>query len=202
VRTLPNGVDSDYFVPADTPAETPTVVLSGKMSYHANVTAALTLVDEIMPQVWRERPEVQVVIAGSAPTPSVRQLAVRHAPRVRVTGYVPDLRPHLQAAAAAAAPIPYGAGIQNKVLEAMACGVPVVASPQASSALQAKPGTELWVAGEPAEFARALLRLLADPALRRALGAAGRQYTVAQHRWDRIVEDLEGVYADVRVGVR
>jgi polysaccharide biosynthesis protein PslH len=196
VRTLPNGVDSDYFVPAEVPAEAARVVLSGKMSYHANVTAALTLVNDIMPHVWAQRPTVQVVLAGSAPARAVRRLAAEHAPRVSVTGYVADLRPHLQSAAIAAAPVPYGAGIQNKVLEAMACGVPVVASPQASSAIQARPGIELWTAGEPTEFAAALLRLLADPPLRRALGAAGRRYAVLRHRWDRIVGDLEGMYDD------
>jgi glycosyltransferase involved in cell wall biosynthesis len=116
---------------------------------------------------------------------------------VRVTGYVADLRPHLQGATVAAAPIPYGAGIQNKVLEAMACGLPVVASPQAGSALQARPGIDLLMAGEPADFAAALLKLLGDPALRRALGEAGRQYAVAHHRWERIVGDLEAIYADV-----
>ncbi len=193
VRVLPNGVDSNYFVPPEQPAHETRVVLTGKMSYHANVTAALRLVNEIMPHVWRQSPDVQVVIAGSAPPRAVRQLASE---RVRVTGFVPDLRPHLQAATVAAAPIPYGAGIQNKVLEAMACGLPVVASPQASSALEARPGEELWVASEPAEFAAALVRLLADPALRQRLGQAGRQYVVRRHRWDGIVGDLERMYDD------
>lgn len=196
VRTLPNGVDSDYFTPNENLTVVPRVVLSGKMSYHANVTAALSLVNEIMPHVWAQLPDVQVVLAGSAPSGALRRLAAQHAPRVQLTGYVADLRPYLQSAAVAAAPIPYGAGIQNKVLEAMACGVPVVASSQASSALQAQVGQELWVAGKPAEFAAALLQLLADPALRQTLGAAGRRYAVVHHRWQRIVEDLEGMYDD------
>jgi glycosyltransferase involved in cell wall biosynthesis len=197
VRTLPNGVDSDYFVPGDPPNGPPRIVLSGKMSYHANVTAALTLVNDIMPLVWAQRPEVEVVVAGSAPARAVQQLASMHSGRVQVTGYVADLRPHLQGATVAAAPIPYGAGIQNKVLEAMACGLPVVASPQAGSALQARPGIDLLLASEPAEFAAALLTLLADPALRQALGQAGRQYAVTHHRWEQIVADLEAMYSEV-----
>lgn len=197
-KVVPNGVDSSYFTPAAViNNEGARIVLTGKMSYHANVTAALTLVNEIMPHVWRARPDVEVVIAGSAPTSAVRQLATRHAPRVRVTGYVSDLRPHLRGATVAVAPIPYGAGIQNKVLEAMACGLPVVASPQASSAIQAQVGRDLWVADNPAEFAAALLRLLAEPETRRRLGEAARAYTVAHHRWERIVEHLESLYDDV-----
>jgi glycosyltransferase involved in cell wall biosynthesis len=187
-------VDTAYFCPAAEPATAPQVVLTGKMSYHANVTAAMQLVDDIMPRVWQRRPDVEVVIAGSAPARGVRQLARRHAPRVRVTGYVPDLRPYLRAAAVAAAPLAYGAGIQNKVLEAMACATPVVASPQASAALRARPGTDIWLADEPADFAQALLHLLDQPATRRALGAAGRAYVVAHHQWDHIVRDLEGYY--------
>ena len=194
VQTLPNGVDTDYFYPAREPVTASRVVFSGKMSYHANVSAALTLVSDIMPHVWTKNPEVEVVLAGSAPPREVRALASRFAPRVTVTGHVADLRPHLQAAALAAAPIPYGAGIQNKVLEAMACGVPVVASPQASSAIAARPGSELWVAESPEAFATQILHLLSDPALRQALGAAGRQYVETHHRWDRIVGHLEALY--------
>ncbi len=84
---------------------------------------------------------------------------------MRITGTVADLRPYLQQATVAAAPIPYGAGIQNKVLEAMACGAPVVASPQASSALQTQAGRDLLVADNAAGFAANLLQLL-DPASR------------------------------------
>jgi glycosyltransferase involved in cell wall biosynthesis len=193
-RVLPNGVDSGYFLPAPTPSQAPQVVLTGKMSYHANVTAAVRLVEDIMPIVWGQRSDVSVVIAGSAPTRRVRELAERNAPRVTVLGHVADIRPHLQAAGVAVAPITYGAGIQNKVLEAMACGIPVVASPQASSALRAVVGTEILVASEPNEFAQAVLRLLGDPGLGQRLAAAGRSYVVKNHQWTSIVADLEGYY--------
>jgi glycosyltransferase involved in cell wall biosynthesis len=198
IFVLPNGVDTDYFSPAAAWARSNQVILTGKMSYHANVTAALHLVNDIMPHVWGRLPDVQVVIAGQAPPREIRALAERHPSTVAVTGFVADLRPHLCAAAVAAAPIAYGAGIQNKVLEAMACGVPVVASPQASSALQARPERDLLVADTPAGFAAAIVRLLENPGLRLQLGAAGLQYVRLHHRWETITAQLEAFYEQCR----
>ncbi len=113
-----------------------------------------------------------------------------------VTGYMPDLRPCFEAAAVAVAPVTYGAGIQNKVLEAMASGVPVVASAQAASALQARPGRDLLVAGAAAHFAEAIVQLLDAPATAQALGLAGREYTLRHHQWAAIAGQLEDLYAE------
>jgi glycosyltransferase involved in cell wall biosynthesis len=122
------------------------------MSYHANVTAALHLVNDIMPHVWAQRPAVQVWLVGKDPTAEVRRLA-ETAPtlpgseerRVVVTGGVPSMPEYIQGATIAVAPLLYGAGIQNKALEAMACGTPVVATAQATGALRV--GTGARVAG-------------------------------------------------------
>jgi glycosyltransferase involved in cell wall biosynthesis len=199
VLTLPNGVDLDYFSPGDEPREPATIVLTGKMSYHANVTAALFLMTDIMPHVWAQQPDVRVNIIGSAPPPEIRALAARHAPRVTVSGYVADLRPYLRRATLAVAPVAYGAGIQNKVLEAMACGAPVVASPQAVAALHTTQGEEVLVAeGGPASAA-AILQLLADPALRQRLGAGGRRYVAEQHDWNQVARQLRTIYHELVV---
>jgi polysaccharide biosynthesis protein PslH len=196
VRVVPNGVDQDYFSPADVvPPVAGPIILSGKMSYHANVTAALRLVSEIMPRVWAHRPATEVVIAGANPPPAIQALAEHYAPRVTVTGYVADLRPYLRSAAVAAAPVAYGTGIQNKVLEAMACGVPTVVSPPAAQALQAQPQRDLLVADTDKAFAAALLQLLGSPEQRQALGRAGRAYVARYHDWNVIAAQLEMIYA-------
>lgn len=197
VAVLTNGVDLEDFSPGPAPRSSDTVILTGKMSYHANVTAALHLVNDIMPRVWARRPDVRVAIVGSAPAPEVRALAARHSPRVSVTGHVPDLRPHLRSAALAVAPVPYGAGIQNKVLEAMACGTPVLASPQAVSALQARAGEDLRVAESASAFADEMLHLLDDESLRRRIGDRGRRYICAQHDWSTVAGQLEGIYHEL-----
>jgi sugar transferase (PEP-CTERM/EpsH1 system associated) len=194
IHVLPNGVDLGYFTPADTPREATTLVFSGKMSYHANVTAALYLANQVMPLVWSQRPEVRLVIAGSQPTSSVRQLAKAEPARVEVTGFLPDLRVPLRKASIAIAPLQYGAGIQNKVLEAMACGIPVVASPLAVSALKVQPGKDCLVANSPQTFAEAILRLLSDEPLRVHVGTTGRRYVEAHHNWETIAAQLEAIY--------
>jgi glycosyltransferase involved in cell wall biosynthesis len=193
VRVLRNGVDLDYFQPGDsTKRESNTVVLSGKMSYHANVAMATHFVREIMPPVWAARPDVKVLIVGKDPVREVQALGEH--PGVTVTGTVEDIRPYLQRAAIAAAPVQYGVGIQNKVLEAMASAAPVIAAPQAISALNVVPGRDVQVAGEPSIFAQALLNLLNDPGQRERLGSAGRTYVEENHDWRVVAGKLEEVY--------
>ena len=205
VDVVPNGVDLEHFAycgPAQRHANR--IVFSGKMSYHANVTAALHLVDEIMPLVWAQRPDAEVWLVGKDPAPELRALAEKHTGtgvasgatggRVVVTGEVPAMQDFIQSAAVAVAPLLYGAGIQNKVLEAMACGAPVVASPQASQSLAAVPGQDFLLASGAAEFAAAILTVLGSVDLRADLGRAGRRFVEQNHSWDSAVAQLEGIY--------
>jgi glycosyltransferase involved in cell wall biosynthesis len=195
IAILPNGVDLGYFSPSDAPRKKDTLAFTGKMSYHANITSALYLVREIMPLIWRERPAVNVWIAGKDPPRSIEQLAAED-DRVYVTGTVPDLRPYLHQTTVAVVPLVYGAGTQFKVLEAMACGAPVVATPRAVGGLQAQVGTDLVVAEEAEAFADAVLGLLADPARRASLSRAGRRYVESEHGWGQIVNRLQEIYRE------
>lgn len=196
VAVLPNGVDLGYFAPGDEPREPATLVFSGKMSYHANVTAAAYLLERVMPHIWEQRADVRVQIVGKDPAPLLRKVASDAIGAVELTGAVPDMRPYLRRATLAVAPIPYGAGIQNKVLEAMACGTPVVASRQAIMALEARPGLDVAVADEPQTMAASILDLLANSPRRETLGRAGRVYVERHHDWERILPMLEGVYQE------
>jgi sugar transferase (PEP-CTERM/EpsH1 system associated) len=193
ISILPNGVDLAYFTPDSRVArEDATLVVSGKMSYHANVTMVLFLANEILPLVWERKPEVKLWIVGKDPSNQIKNLAKD--PAITVTGTIDDIRPYLRAATIAVTPIQYGAGIQNKVLEAMACGAPVITTSQAISALKAQPGQDLLVADRPAEFAATVLALLDDREQQRKLGAAGRRYVEQHHNWDHIVAQLEEIY--------
>lgn len=197
ITVLPNGVDLEYFTPPLTEQRQPyTLVVSGKMSYHANIAMVYRLVREILPLVWSRNPEIQLVIAGKDPPAAIQQMAQDR--RITVTGTVPDLRPYLQNAALAVTPLSYGAGIQNKVLEAMACATPVITSTQTLSALMAKPGKDLIVAETNQDFADAILQLINDPQRLHALGQAGRHYVETHHNWQTIASNLEQIYLSLK----
>ncbi len=196
ITVLPNGVDLDYFTPGDPAQREPaTLIVSGKMSYHANVTMVLYLVNQIMPLVWAKRPDVRLQVVGREPPPELT--ALNENPNIQVLGGVPHLPPYLQRATLALTPILYGVGIQNKVLEAMACATPVVSTPQAVSALQVETGREIAIAQDPESFAAAVVRLLDNPEERRCLGQAGRTFVEQQHQWPLIARKLEGLYQDL-----
>jgi len=200
ISILPNGVDLDYFEPDPHGVrEAATIVISGKMSYHANITMLLYFVREILPLIRSRRPDVKLCVVGKDPPREVRALA--HNPSIFVTGGVPDIRPYLRRATVAVAPVTYGVGIQNKVLEAMACATPVVATPQAISALGVLPGRDVIVAGEPEAFAEAVLDLLESPRRQRQVGEAGRRYVETHQPWAASAAQLEEVYNEV-IGIR
>jgi len=154
------------------------------------------LLEQIMPLIWAKRPEVKLWIVGKDPTPEIKEKA--NHPNVTVTGMVPDVRPYLQRATIAVAPLTYGAGMQFKVLENMACGTPVVATPLAVSALtEAIHDRDLMVAQEPVEFAGKVTQLLEDACLRQVMGESGRLFVERFYSWDRIIAQLEEVYHGV-----
>jgi sugar transferase (PEP-CTERM/EpsH1 system associated) len=203
VELLANGVDLEYFAPQSKPRQAATLIFSGKMSYHANIAAADYLVKEIMPLVWQQRPDVDLWIVGKDPTRGVSELtdtpAIKSGKitgKVVVTGTVPDIRTYLCQATIAVAPLRYGAGIQNKVLEAMACATPVIASPQAAAALHTQVGNDLLVGHTPQEFAQSILSLLASPTQQTRLGQAGRTYVQEHHAWAAAAVRLETIYLD------
>jgi glycosyltransferase involved in cell wall biosynthesis len=169
-----------------------TLIFSGRMDYHANVAGALTLVRDIMPLIWRRRPQVRLIIAGSNPPRAVRQLA--HDARITVTGYVRDLDALVGAATVAVSPLPYAVGIQNKVLEAMAVGTPVVASAAAAGGLRATPGRDLLVADTSEEFADDVLRVLGEPETWSSVAEHGAAYVAERHNWETITGQLTGIY--------
>jgi glycosyltransferase involved in cell wall biosynthesis len=195
VRVLPNGVDLSYFTPPTAPRNASQVIFSGKMSYHANVSAAMFLLDNVMPHIWAQRSNAQLVIVGQDPPAALQKAAARCGARVTITGGVPDMRPYLSQSAVAVVPLVYGAGSQYKVLEAMACATPVVATSRAVSALAAEPGRDLLVADGAHEFAESVVALLENAELGAALGQAGRRYVENHHSWNDIASQLESIYA-------
>jgi polysaccharide biosynthesis protein PslH len=195
ISVIPNGVDLIYFSPDTlTEREEQTLVISGKMSYHANVSMVLNFVEQVLPLIWNQQPAVKLWIVGKDPTAEIRALASD--PRITVTGSVPDIRPYLRRATLAVTPITYGVGIQNKVLEAMACATPVVSTSQAVSALAVVPGRDILVADGADSLAKEILDLIGSRSRQAQIGAAGRKSVEEHHQWLLIAEHLENLYTE------
>lgn len=148
-----------------------------------------------MPRIWKVRPAARLYIVGKDPTPDIKEL--QKDPRIIVTGTVEDIRPFLWRATVSVVPLLYGAGIQNKILEAMATGTPVVTTCGALSALEAQPDEHLLVSDDPDGFSQAVLKLMQDPKLQKKIAEAGEAYVRANHQWVSIASRLVHVYEQV-----
>ncbi|WP_207479345.1 TIGR03087 family PEP-CTERM/XrtA system glycosyltransferase [Arenibaculum pallidiluteum] len=193
-----NGVDAEYFSPRPLPSPypdgAPTFVFTGHMGYWPNVDAVCWFADAVLPGLRRRVPGARFAIVGADPAPAVRSLAAD--PGILVTGRVPDVRPYMAHAAAAVAPLRIARGIQNKVLEAMSMALPVIASPQAWTGIDAEPGRELLLAESADDFVEAAAAAAAG--VHDGMGAAARRCVVARYSWPARLAALDAVIAAPR----
>lgn len=192
---IPNGVDLDYFRPPSHVEPSAVIIFTGAMDYFPNVDAVTHFSREVFPRIRRRVPAAQLVIVGKNPEPAVRHLA--RLPGVHVTGTVADVRPFLRQAAVAVAPLRIARGVQNKVLEAMAMGLPVVATSKAHEGLEACPGQHLFVEDDPAGVAERVAGLLETPELRTEVGRAARRFVETHHSWGASLAKLDQVLIEV-----
>lgn len=192
IRVVPNGVDTAYFTPLPVSREPDSLVFCAKMDYYPNAQAMLNFCREVLPLIWKVRPGVRLTIVGNQPPRAVCELKAD--PRITVTGFVPDIRPYLSRASVALAPLLVAAGMQNKVLEALAMGTPVVATPGSCRSLQTQHERHLLIAEGAQAYANAILRLLEDPSLARQLATEGRQYVEQHHSWEAAATLLGELY--------
>jgi glycosyltransferase involved in cell wall biosynthesis len=191
LAVIPNGVDWN-----DTPwvPGSPSIVFVGNLSYAPNVAAARALVTDVLPRVRRRVGNARVVLVGARPSDSVRALAGRD---VEIAADVPDVAPWLARAGVFVAPIAFGAGIKNKVLEAMAAGVPVVTTAPGCEGLAVTRGEHLLVEQDAAGLADAAVRVLGDPELAARLGAAARTFVRERHQWADMAARYIALFEDV-----
>lgn len=191
-RVIPNGVDLEYWRERRGRPDGDCLVFTGVMDYPPNVDAAKWLAREVLPRVRRVRPDAELLIAGRDPTSEVRRLAAE-LPPVTVTGFVEDLRPWLARGTVFAAGLRWASGQQNKVLEAMATGVPVVATPPVAEGFRLEGAGEppLRVADGESGFARNVVELLEDEEARSRLARDGRRFVEEHFDWERSAAALE-----------
>jgi sugar transferase (PEP-CTERM/EpsH1 system associated) len=198
ISVVPNGVDLTYFTPAAGSRDRPVIVFTGAMDYYPNVDAVAWFCGAILPTIRSAVPEVRFVIVGKDPTPAVMRLT--GIPGVQVTGTVADVRPFLSQAALAVAPLRIARGVQNKVLEAMAAGLPVVATPKAHEGISAVAGRDLFVAREPSAFAEQIVALLRNAALRAEVGLRARHFVETNCSWEATYRRLDQLIASILPG--
>jgi len=188
---FPNGVDADYFSPVDEPYEPETISFIGRMDYYPNQECMTRFCQDVWPQLKARRPGMKLLIVGADPSPAMRRLGEFDG--VTVTGSVPDVRPYIRRSALMVAPLAIARGTQNKILEAMAMGVPVVTSSAAAGGVDAEADTHFLVADTPQQIADAILRVVEDPQLRERLALAGRQRMLDQHAWPHSMRRLDQI---------
>lgn len=193
IHVILNGIDADRFASAPSAARQPNRILfHGIMNYAPNVSAALFLARTVLPRIRVRRPEAHLVIVGRSPAPEV--VALGELDNVTVTGPVPDVVQSLSAAAVYVCPMRTGTGVKNKLLEAMANELPCVATPLAARGLAVSDGRHLLVGETEEELAQHTVRILEDPTLGRALGAAARSYVLEEHDWRGVARAYETLY--------
>lgn len=192
ITVIPNGVDTEAFSFSRNGRDANTIVFVGNMGYHPNVDGAVWFAESVWPLLKQMRPALKFVLVGARPAPAVRALASRF-PDITVTGQVPSVLEYLHRAALAVCPLRCGSGIQNKVLEAMAAGTPVVATSIANRGVLARPERELAIADDPAAFAAAVAGLLDAPSRREAMADDARSF-VDRFSWRRHAQALHEVY--------
>jgi polysaccharide biosynthesis protein PslH len=195
VTVVSNGVDLDYFRPAGGAKKPASMVFTGVMDYRPNIDAAVWFCDEILPTIQREIPAANFTICGSQPASAVRRLAKRRG--VTVTGWVADARPYLDRAEIFVAPLRMGRGVQNKLLEGLAMGLPCVASTAARIGTAVADGEGMLATDEPTEFARLVVDLLQDSTRRAEMSRRARAAAEANYRWDQQLARLDQVIATV-----
>lgn len=185
---LENGVDLTYYQPRDIEAKPFHCVFVGAMDYYPNASGMKWFCRDVWPQILNRYPEATLAIVGRNPPPDVQCLTEVRG--VEVTGTVPDVRPYVARATVVVVPLKIARGVQNKILEAMAMGKPVISSPQALDGLQAQTERDLISANSADEWISQINRLFADSSLRSDLANAARKYVESRHAWSVTLQPL------------
>ena len=190
---FPNGVDASFFQPGGQAYEADLVSFVGRMDYFPNQQAVTTFCADVLPELQLRRPGTRFEIVGADPSTEIRELG--RLPGVKVTGSVPDVRPFVTRAALTVAPLEIARGTQNKILESMAMGVPVVCSRQAVGGVDAVPGEHLLAYDTREQFIEAILAVLQSADRRAELATAGRARVLSHHSWSASMQRVDALIA-------
>jgi len=189
VMSLPLGIDRLVFFKQFNSGLDQAIIFTGNLNYKPNVDAVLWFYYQCWEQLKFTVPALRWIIAGSNPKSEI--LALRADDAITVTGRVPSLAAVINVAQISIAPMQSGSGMQFKILEAMACSVPVVTTSLGMGDIAAKPGKAIIVADTPNDFVKSIVNLMFSPDLRQSIGEAGLQYVNEHHTWDSLNAKFE-----------
>lgn len=192
LQVIPNGVDFNTFPFVLSGREPNTIIFTGNMGYFPNINAVQYFSQEIFPLVKKVIPQAQFIVVGPNIPHEVRQQLLQ--PGITVTGFVENVHDYIRKASVSVAPMRSGSGIQNKVLEAMSTGTPIVATPFAIGALPVESGRHMLIAADAKEFSESVIRLLISPTLHKHISEQARLLVEQDFDWNNSVELLESAY--------
>lgn len=195
ISPVQNGVDCEMFKPSSAQYDKSSLVFTGAMDYFANIEAIRFFVAEILPLIRNSVPRVTLTIVGSNPSEEIRSLPGKY-PNITVTGSVDSVQPYVVNAAVFVAPMRIARGVQNKILEAMAMGVPVVTTSSGFEGISAVPGRDIFVENEPERFARQVVQLMSDDRLRGAVSKCARNTVEEYYSWSANLAKLERILVE------
>lgn len=191
VVVVPNGVDPDEFQPSQEPTQPGTIIFTGLLSYRPNEDGIRWFLNEVYPIVRRARPQARMTVVGSGPDDLLNSL---RGPGVDVTGWVPDVRPYMDAAAVAVVPLRMGGGTRLKVVEAMSMSKAIVSTSLGAEGIDVVSGRHLELADDPQAFADAVVSLLDDHGRRTRLGSEARRLVEDRYSWATAAKRLEELH--------
>ena len=193
IDIVPNGVDTSYFVPSDEVPDNETLIFAGGMNWYPNKDAMLFFADEIWPLLKAKRSTIKMIIVGNSPPHRLLAFS-KQDPNFIVTGYVDDVHFYFKQASIYACPMRDGGGTRLKILDALASGIPIVATSMAVEGIKITPGKNVIIANTPDEFANEILSLIDNPAKKKQLSTEGRHLVESLYEWSRIGVHLNGLY--------
>lgn len=192
---VPLGIDLDYYFPQPVQKNPAVLAFHGHLGYPPNVQAAIEFSRDVFPRIRSEVPSAVFHLVGASPAPEIRALATT--PGIEVSADLPDLRNALTSAAVYVCAVRYGSGMKNKILEAMALGLPIVGYAGSAAGIDCIPGKDLEIAVDPSDFAAKVLRLLRDPAEAKLLADRGSLLVKEKYSWDVRARAYEEIYQQV-----
>ena len=198
VVVIPLGTDTDITLLPDAKSKVPAIIFSGNMGYAPNIQAVLWFVHSCWPLIRAKFKNVNFIIAGSNPPRAIKNLSIGDK-NIIVTGLVKSMPGIIQTARVAIAPMQSGSGMQSKILEAMACALPVVTTTLGLGTIKAITNEEIFVANDAAVFSENVLNLLQNADLANTAGKNARDFVERQHSWEHMIAQLELVYKDIKL---